>query len=282
MAALLPAATRVLGLRCPLDAALASQALRMHRSHSAGPTCLQRCALTSDLSSEPLSAPTGPVPTVSSPFPSSGRFYTKTHEWFELEGPNVGLVGITQAAQLALGEIVYCRLPSEGDRFDVMETIVTLEALKSVGEVKSPVSGRVVSVNPRLEAEPGLVTHRPLSEGWLVRLEFRGSLPNYLLRRRNIVRSELEPVLADSSGLQAFILERIGEAGSEQALEQLTITGLNSTERSWVHAAANAVGLATASHGTGQARRLVIERPREGDHEAEASTPAKRGGRKSR
>ncbi|CAJ1413253.1 unnamed protein product, partial [Effrenium voratum] len=105
------------------------------------------------------------------------RYFTKTQEWFQVEDEGVVTVGITQVAQRALGEIVYCRLPEPGTRFKVMDSMATLEALKSVGEVHSPVAGEVLEVNPRLERQPCLVTRQPLTEGWLVRLSFDGRIP---------------------------------------------------------------------------------------------------------
>ena len=83
--------------------------------------------------------------------------HTNGSRWKMLVWDGVGTVGITQVAQRALGEVLFCRLPQEGARFQVMETLVTLEALKSVGEVHSPVKGEVIEVNPRLEREPALV-----------------------------------------------------------------------------------------------------------------------------
>merc|ERR1712083_507122 len=142
-----------------------------------------------------------------------------------------------------------------------METIVTLEALKSVGEVHSPVRGEVIEVNPRLWREPALVTHSPLDEGWLVRLAFSGSLPRYLQRSRAIARTEIESLLTgELPGLQRFILERLGEEDSEEALQELAFDGLRTVERLWVHQAAEQLDLATQSYGTGAGRKLVVKR----------------------
>lgn len=200
---------------------------------------------------------------------SRGRYYTKTHEWFEVEDEGVGIVGITQLAQRALGEVVFCRLPQVGDRFKVMDTLATLEAVKAVGEVKSPVYGEVLEVNTRLQREPALVTHAPLSSGWLVRLGFNGKIPKYLQRTRAVARADVEPLLADPEALQAFfshhlLLSRVEEEerqeGTAEGLRELTFDGLTSQERALVHVAAEAVGLATASQGSGRGRQLFVRR----------------------
>ncbi|CAK0896648.1 unnamed protein product [Prorocentrum cordatum] len=195
---------------------------------------------------------------------SHGRFFTKTHEWMQVEEDGIATVGVTQIAQRALGEVVFCRLPREGQRFQQMETLATLEALKTVGEVKCPVHGEVLEVNPRLEREPALVTHMPLSEGWLVRLAFSGRVPRYLQRARAVARSEVEGLLADSAGLQAFLRRRmLFDDGSEQLQheEELIFDGLRSDERLWLHRAAEGLGLLTSSHGSGAGRKLVVRRP---------------------
>lgn len=199
-----------------------------------------------------------------------GKYITKTHEWLQVDEEGVATIGITQVAQRALGEIVYCRLPREGDSYRTMDTLVTLEALKRVGEVKSPLFGEVIQVNPRLRDEPGLVTHAPLTDGWLVRLSFSGTLPKYLLKSRAVPRADLEPILGDSAGLQRFLAARLGDPDSEGAsLSELTLDSLNSIERSFVHRAAAAAGLATRSQGTGAGRQLVVMRPKPPGAEAD-------------
>ena len=194
------------------------------------------------------------------------RYYTKTHEWIQIEDEGVGTVGITQVAQRALGEVLFCRLPREGARFKVMETLVTLEALKSVGEVHSPVQGEVLEVNARLEREPALVTYAPLTDGWLVRMAFDGQIPRYLRRSRAIPRSEVEPLLADVPGLVQYLEERLPcHPGDGDTLQELTFDGLRTIERWYIHKAAGELNLHTASHGTGAGRQLVVRRlPRAG------------------
>ena len=83
----------------------------------------------------------------------SAMYFTKTEEWLSVEDA-VGTVGITARAQRALGEVLYCRLPSVGRRVQVMEPLCSLEATKSVAEVHAPVQGEVLEVNPRRFSRP--------------------------------------------------------------------------------------------------------------------------------
>eukprot|EP00435_Cladocopium_sp_Y103_P052324 s2142_g16.t1 len=187
------------------------------------------------------------------------RYFTKTQEWFQVESDGIGTIGITQVAQRALGEIVYCRLPQEGTRFKVMDTVATLEAVKTVGEVHSPVAGEVIEVNTRLEQQPCLVTHSPLTDGWLLRLAFNGKIPRYLRRSSAVPRWQIEPLLADVEGLKNFLQEKLAQDG-ENTLEELTFANLGAFERSYVHKAAQELGLFTASYGTGAGRQLLLRR----------------------
>eukprot|EP00928_Gymnodinium_smaydae_P036519 TRINITY_DN25515_c0_g1_i1.p1 TRINITY_DN25515_c0_g1~~TRINITY_DN25515_c0_g1_i1.p1 ORF type:complete len:356 (-),score=76.64 TRINITY_DN25515_c0_g1_i1:60-1127(-) len=205
-----------------------------------------------------------------------GLYFTPTHEWFLVDAHGIGTVGITQVAQRALGEVVFCRLPREGEEYAVMDTVATLEALKTVGEVKSPVRGTVVEVNTRLQREPGLVTHAPLTDGWLFRMEFR-RLPAYLLRRRSVAREELEPILADPDALMAFLRRKLLEfddAGRDDGgARELRIEGLFARERVRLHEAALELGLLTSSHGRGASRHMIVQRPGDFDPDL-ASKPS--------
>eukprot|EP00401_Gymnodinium_catenatum_P029426 CAMPEP_0117502380 /NCGR_PEP_ID=MMETSP0784-20121206/23783_1 /TAXON_ID=39447 /ORGANISM="" /LENGTH=441 /DNA_ID=CAMNT_0005297661 /DNA_START=45 /DNA_END=1369 /DNA_ORIENTATION=- len=197
---------------------------------------------------------------------AQGKYFTKTHEWFQVESDGVGTLGITQVAQRAIGEVVFCRLPREGERFAVMDAIVTLEGLKTTGEVKCPVAGEVLEVNPRLEKEPGLLTFAPLTEGWLVRMRFR-RLPHYLERTRVVTRAEVEDILGDPAALQNFVLARLEHA--EDPLRGLIFDGLRSDERLHMHQAAEAVGLSTKSRGRGAGRQLVVSHAKDEEGESE-------------
>lgn len=95
--------------------------------------------------------------------------YTKTHEWVKIEG-TTATIGITDYAQDYLGEIVFVELPLEGDGLTAGESIGTVESIKAVSDIDSPVTGTVAEVNEKLADEPGLVNSDPY-EAWMVKVE---------------------------------------------------------------------------------------------------------------
>jgi len=94
--------------------------------------------------------------------------YTKEHEWVSVVGDEV-LIGITEYAQSALGDIVYVELPAEGDTLSQEESFGSVEAVKAVSELYSPVGGVVIEVNAVIEADPGVVNRSPYEDGWMIR-----------------------------------------------------------------------------------------------------------------
>jgi glycine cleavage system H protein len=98
--------------------------------------------------------------------------YTEEHEYVKpTNDSKVVLVGITDYAQGELGDIVYLELPAVGSSFNKHDVFGTIEAVKAVSELFSPVSGEVVEVNARLEKEPQLVNSAPYTDGWMVKLK---------------------------------------------------------------------------------------------------------------
>ena len=96
--------------------------------------------------------------------------YSKEHEWAMLED-GVVTVGITDYAQSELGDVVYVELPKEGDTVMEGEPFGVVESVKSVSDLCSPVSGKVVEINAGLEAEPETVNASPYKLGWLIKVE---------------------------------------------------------------------------------------------------------------
>jgi glycine cleavage system H protein len=97
--------------------------------------------------------------------------YSKDHEWvLQLEGNRVR-VGISDYAQNSLGDIVFVENPEEGDDVTANETMGSIESVKAVSDLVSPVSGSVVLVNEELEDSPQTVNEQPLEAGWLVEVE---------------------------------------------------------------------------------------------------------------
>jgi len=96
--------------------------------------------------------------------------YTKSHEWVRLEG-DTATIGITDHAQSELGDIVFLDLPTPGRALKAEETFGTVESVKTVSDVYSPVSGEVTAVNESLGAQSELVNSDPYGSGWLVKVK---------------------------------------------------------------------------------------------------------------
>ena len=96
--------------------------------------------------------------------------YTKEHEYVKSDGGDVVTVGITDYAQGELGDVVFVELPKVGDSFTAMQVFGTIEAVKAVSELYSPVAGEVVEVNGALDSNPALVNGDPYGEGWMVKM----------------------------------------------------------------------------------------------------------------
>ncbi len=102
------------------------------------------------------------------------RRYSSDHEWVLLKG-DVCVVGITDFAQTELGEVVFVELPEVGHVFDSGAELGTIESVKAVAEVYTPVAGEVVEVNEALKDDPQLVNEDPHGDGWLLKLKYSSS-----------------------------------------------------------------------------------------------------------
>ncbi|MDF1544834.1 MAG: glycine cleavage system protein GcvH [bacterium] len=96
--------------------------------------------------------------------------YTKEHEWIRLDG-NVATIGITDYAQGELGDIVFVELPNVGDKFEHMQAFGTIEAVKAVSDIYSPLSGTVTEINSALDDKPMVINSDPYEAGWMIKLE---------------------------------------------------------------------------------------------------------------
>ena len=96
--------------------------------------------------------------------------YSKDHEWVRVEG-DVAVVGITDYAQDSLGDVVYVEMPKAGDQFAANEPFGSVESVKAVSEVFSPVTGEVVGINETLNDEPEKVNQTPYTDGWMIRVK---------------------------------------------------------------------------------------------------------------
>ncbi len=106
--------------------------------------------------------------------------YTKEHEWVSKISPAVCRIGITDYAQSALGDIVYVQLPEVGDLLTAGKVCGEIESTKSVSEIFSPVSGKVVAINGALSANPEVINSDPYGQGWLAEIEV-SSVPSELM-----------------------------------------------------------------------------------------------------
>jgi glycine cleavage system H protein len=99
--------------------------------------------------------------------------YTKEHEWVRVENDSIGVVGITDYAQSELGDIVYVELPQIGKQVKQLEPFGTIEAVKAVSDLFSPLSGEVIEVNEKLKDSPDLINKDPYGEGWIIKIKIK-------------------------------------------------------------------------------------------------------------
>ncbi len=106
--------------------------------------------------------------------------YTDDHEWLEVLDNNIIKMGITDHAQSELGDIVFVELPEVGDIFEQGDSIGTIEAVKTVADIFSPVSGEIIEVNDLLEDDSECINNHPYSNGWIatIRLTNASELDN--------------------------------------------------------------------------------------------------------
>jgi glycine cleavage system H protein len=96
--------------------------------------------------------------------------YSKDHEWVRVEG-DTAVVGISDHAQEQLGDVVYVELPKPGEEFTANESFGSVESVKAVSEVFTPVSGKVTEANDSLNDEPERVNQDPYGEGWMIKIK---------------------------------------------------------------------------------------------------------------
>ena len=124
-------------------------------------------------------------------YPENFR-YTKEHEWVSVNG-DVGTVGITFHAQSELGDIVYVDMPTPGAAVTAGESFGSVESVKAVSEIYSPITGEVVEANDTLKDAPEKLNDDPHGEAWLVKIRLSD-------------KSQIEGLM-DASAYQAYIGE---------------------------------------------------------------------------
>ena len=98
--------------------------------------------------------------------------YSKDHEWISVEG-DIGTIGITDHAQHSLGDVVYVELPKVGDTFEAHESFGSVESVKAVSEIFTPVGGEITAVNDSLQDEPEKVNTDPYGDAWMIRIRMK-------------------------------------------------------------------------------------------------------------
>ncbi|HLD69217.1 MAG TPA: glycine cleavage system protein GcvH [Candidatus Omnitrophota bacterium] len=110
--------------------------------------------------------------------------FTKEHEWINVE-EDTATIGITDYAQSALGDITFVELPEVERDLEQFEQFVSIESVKAASDIYSPMSGRVIEVNAKLEADPGLINRSCYEKGWIVKISLKD-----LDERSNLMTAE--------------------------------------------------------------------------------------------
>lgn len=120
-----------------------------------------------------------------------GVYYHEAHDWLSVDG-DTGTTGITDYAQSELGDIVFLELPDVGTQVVLGESYGTVEAVKTVADLISPVSGKVVEVNDQLQEDASLVNTDPYGEGWTIRIRLSDTSETSELMSAEAYRESLE------------------------------------------------------------------------------------------
>ena len=129
-------------------------------------------------------------------YPSDYR-YTKEHEWIKVSG-DTGTIGITDYAQHELGDVVFVELPEKGSKLKAGDVFGTIDSVKAVSEIYSPVSGEVTETNGALSGAPETVNSDPHAAAWLVKVKLANP-------------AEVSGLM-DAAGYQAFVSEKEASA----------------------------------------------------------------------
>jgi len=106
--------------------------------------------------------------------------YAASHEWVRIEGSEA-VIGISDFAQDALGDITFIDLPAVGDQLEAGKEMGSVESVKAASDIYSPVNGEVIAVNEALESNPEKVNQSPYGDGWMLRVRLSGGQPSGLL-----------------------------------------------------------------------------------------------------
>ena len=107
-------------------------------------------------------------------------YYTKDHEWVLIKN-SIATIGITDYAQKELGDIIFIEFPSIGENYEYGEAMGTIEAVKTVADLFSPIRGSILEVNMKLEDDPTPVNTDPYESGWIIKLNIASNDASHLL-----------------------------------------------------------------------------------------------------
>lgn len=128
--------------------------------------------------------------------------YSKDHLWIKVVKKKIAMVGITDYAQKKLRDIMYLELPNVNQKLKQGDTLCTIESVKVVSEVYSPITGKIVEVNSNLIDKPELINDSPYEDGWIVKVEISDP-------------SELEKLM-DAEEYRRYIESLEEEVGGEE------------------------------------------------------------------
>jgi len=100
--------------------------------------------------------------------------YSKEHEWVKVDG-EIATTGITDYAQGELGDIVFVELPQVGSKVEYMKPFGTIEAVKAISDLYSPLTGEVTEVNNQLESDASIINGDPYGDGWIIKIKMSDS-----------------------------------------------------------------------------------------------------------
>ena len=106
--------------------------------------------------------------------------YTVEHEWLKVQEDGQARVGITDYAQDSLSDVVFVELPEVGEQFIRGDVMAVAESVKAASDIYAPISGKIVSINEKLEESPELVNESPYEFGWMVLIEPKGEVNGLL------------------------------------------------------------------------------------------------------
>ena len=98
--------------------------------------------------------------------------YTRDHEWVKYNDDSA-IIGVTDFAQSELGDVIFMELPKIGDIFNEGDSIGTIEAVKTVADIYTPIKGEIIDINDNLENNPELLNNDPYNEGWIIKISFK-------------------------------------------------------------------------------------------------------------